>query len=311
MGIAINGTPAINGNLVGQVFNIQRYSTHDGPGIRTTVFLKGCPLRCFWCQNPESQLMQPVLMFRSDKCKSCARCVEICPHKANSIADGLITIDRKRCKTCGVCAEPGACLSWTRKIEGKDMTIDEVMKAVVSDYSLYQNSGGGLTVSGGDCEMQPEFVIELLKSAHENLINTCVEISGAFNWEIVKRITDHADYVLYDLKCMDDKKHKEGTGISNKQVLENAKKLVKEHKKVYFRTPLIPGFNDSLENVEATARFIRDELGLNPAKHLELLAYNNLGEDKYLRLGEGCERPCYQRQSDAYIDKLKKIVMSI
>lgn len=302
---------AKNGDLVGQVFNIQRFSTHDGPGIRTTVFLKGCPLRCFWCQNPESQSLQPVLMFREDKCTTCGRCIEACPNEAVSIVDDRLEIDRELCQACGACAEPGACLAGTRKIEGKSMTVNEVMKQVVSDYSIYQNSGGGITVSGGDCEAQPEFTAELLKAAHKELINTCVEISGAFRWETVKMITDHADYILYDLKCMDDKRHKEGTGVSNKHILENAKNLVGENKRIQFRTPLIPGFNDSPEDIEATARFIRDELGLAPADHLELLAYNNLGEDKYLRLGKGDTRPAYQRQSGEYVKQLKEIVASV
>lgn len=300
-----------DGELIGQVYNIQRYSTHDGPGIRTTVFLKGCPLRCFWCQNPESQKMQPVLMFRQDKCTACGRCITRCPNQANSIADAQLIIDREACKSCGTCAQPGVCLAGTRKIEGQAMTVSEVMKKVISDYGVYQNSGGGLTVSGGDCETQPEFTTALLKNAHENLINTCVEITGAFPWATVKGITDHADYILYDLKCMDDEKHKEGTGVSNKLILENAKNLVKENKRMFFRTPLIPGFNDDIENIAATAKFIRHELGLSPALHLELLAYNNLGEDKYSRLGDEENRPCYERQSDEYLKQLKEIIASI
>jgi len=299
------------GGLVGQVFNIQRYSIHDGPGIRTTVFLKGCPLRCFWCQNPESQSMHPVLLFRKDKCTLCGRCIPVCSKGANSIVDGQLVIDRKLCTACGACAKPGVCLAGTRKIEGQSMTIDEVMKHIVSDYNLFQNSGGGLTVSGGDCEAQPDFTVGLLKAAHENLINTCVEITGAFPWETVKRITDHADYILYDLKCMDDKRHKEGTGVSNKRILENAKNLVKEKKKIHFRVPLIPGFNDSPEDIKATALFIREELGLNPSDHLELLAYNNLGEDKYIRLGAEDKRPSYERQSNEYVKELNEIIASV
>ena len=166
-------------------------------------------------------------------------------------------------------------------------------------------------MSGGDCEAQPEFTAALLQAAHEELINTCVEISGAFPWNTVKMITDHADYILYDLKCIDDKKHQEGTGVSNKHILENAKNLVREGKQIHFRTPLIPDFNDSREDIEATARFIREELGLNPARHLELLAYNNLGEDKYLRLGNEDKRPSYQRQANEYVRELNEIIASI
>jgi pyruvate formate lyase activating enzyme len=184
------------------------------------------------------------------------------------------------------------------------------MDQVTSDYSLYQNSGGGLTVSGGDCALQPEFTAALLKAAHNNVINTCVEISGAFPWETVKMVTDDADYVYYDLKCMDDRKHKEGTRVSNKLVLDNAKKLVEANKRMLFRIPLIPGFNDSREDIEATARFIRDELGLNPAEHLELLAYNNLGEEKYIRIGVDDPRR-NKRQPDEYVNELNEIVASI
>lgn len=220
-------------------------------------------------------------------------------------------IDRNLCTACGACTKPGVCLTGTRKIEGKTMTVNEVIAQVVSDYSLYQNSGGGITVSGGDCEAQPEFTAALLQAAHKNLIHTCVEISGAFPWETVQKITDHADFILYDLKCMDDQKHKEGTGVSNKHILENAKNLVRQNKRIYFRTPLIPGYNDSTEDIAATARFIREELGLSPADHLELLAYNNLGEDKYLRLGNEDMRPNYQRQSPEYVKQLKAVIASI
>lgn len=296
-------------NLIGQVFNIQRYSTHDGPGIRTTVFLKGCPLRCKWCQNPESQSLHPVLMFRADECTSCGRCIDACPNKANSIVDGKLVIDWERCTACGACTSPAVCLSMTRKVEGKPMTVEEVMKQVSSDYNLYLNSGGGLTISGGDCAVQPEFTAALLKKAQEEGINTCVEITGAYPWERVQQITEDADYVYYDLKCMDDEKHKEGTGVSNRLILENARKLVEAKKQMLFRTPLIPGFNDDKENIEATASFIKNELGLSPSEHLELLAYNNLGEDKYLRLGFS-EPQRHARQSDKYLDELEELVMS-
>lgn len=302
---------AVNGALEGQVFNIQRFSTHDGPGVRTTVFLKGCSLRCLWCQNPESQSIKPVLMFRKDLCTACGRCIPVCPNQANSLVDGQLIVDRKRCKACGVCTKPGVCLVGARRIEGKTMTVDEVMAQVVKDYSIYQTSGGGLTLSGGECMVQPEFSAELLKAAHENFINTCVEITGAFPWKTVKKITDHTDYILYDLKCMDEEKHKKGTGVSNKYVLENAKKIVKEGKNIRFRTPLVPGYNDDPKNIEATARFIRDELGLNPAEYLELLPYNNLGEAKYSRMGKDDFCCPHQRQTEEYLQKLHDIIAAV
>lgn len=173
-------------HMIGQVFNIQKYSTHDGPGIRTTVFLKGCPLDCFWCQNPESKSIKPILLFREDKCTLCGRCIKACPNGANSIIDGKITIDRNLCTSCGACVE--ACLDPdVRKIEGKMMTVDQVISEVIKDYSLFRNSGGGITVSGGDCELQPDFTAALLETSRDEGINTCVEITGAFPWETVKK----------------------------------------------------------------------------------------------------------------------------
>lgn len=293
--------------LKGQVFNIQRYSTHDGPGIRTTVFLKGCPLSCFWCQNPESQNSQPELLVREEKCTLCGRCIEVCPTGANKMVDGNLLVDRDLCTACGNCVIP--CIPQGREIEGSAMTVDEVMKEVKKDIRLYINSGGGMTLSGGDCEAQPDFSEALLMASHEEGIDTAVEITGAFPWKIVKRITDNADFIYYDLKHMDDAKHKEGTGVSNKHVLENAKILAKEGKNIHFRTPLIPGYNDSKDHIKAVVNFIRDELHLNPAERLELLAYNELGENKYGRLGREHEAPIgYKRQSEEYFTELKEIV---
>lgn len=296
------------GKLVGQVFNIQRFSTHDGPGIRTTVFLKGCPLSCFWCQNPESQSRKTEIMFRQSACVSCGRCIPVCPYGANRFEDGVLLLDRELCQKCGKCV--AVCPQQGRSLQGQDMTVEEVMAVVKRDYLVYSNSQGGMTVSGGDCELQPEFTIALLKTAHEEGIHTAAEITGAFPWDTVKKITDQTDFILYDLKHMDNAKHKEGTGVPNALILENAKKLVEAKKKIIFRTPLIPGFNDSLENIEATARFVRF-LRLDPTKNLELLPYNNLGEEKYTRLDFEREHPHFKRQSDEYIKELKALCASI
>ena len=297
------------GETKGWVFNIQRYSTHDGPGIRTVVFLKGCPLHCFWCQNPESRSVKPVLMFKKDRCTRCGRCIAACPHQANSMVEGEVRIERSRCALCGACV--AACLAGARDIQGKIMTVQEIMDVVAKDIAIYDNSGGGITLSGGDCEMQPGFSVALLRAAHEEGINTAVEITGSFAWQTVKMITDHADYVLFDLKVMDEEKHKKGTGVSNALILENARNLVGEKKAILFRTPLIPGFNDGVEDIRAIARFVKYELGLNPAEHVRLLAYNNLGEEKYARMDYQGERPSYQRQSDAYIKELNESLAAV
>lgn len=297
------------GGLVGQVFNIQRYSTHDGPGIRTTVFLKGCPLRCFWCQNPESQSKQPVLMYKKHSCKLCGRCIKACVLGAIRIDGGELITERTICTTCGACVS--ACLAQARSIEGKTMTVNQVMTEVMKDFLIYMNSGGGMTLSGGDCEMQPEFAAALLETAQQQGIHTAVEITGAFPWETVKKVVAYADVILYDLKCMDETQHKEGTGISNMRILENAKNLVREKKEIYFRMPLIPSFNDSREVVEAVARFVRDDMGLSPADYLELLAYNNLGENKYACIDYEGVHPQYRRQSEEYIKELNALCASI
>ena len=298
-----------NAELVGQVFNIQRYSTHDGPGVRTTVFLKGCPLRCYWCQNPESQSLKPVLMIKKDRCTGCGRCVQACPQKANYIADGAVATNRSLCTVCGRCVS--ACLNNVRSVEGEPMTVKQVIHKVRRDYNLFCNSGGGMTISGGACEMQPEFTINLLKAAHDDGIRTAVEMEGAFPWETVRAIAEHCDFIMYDLKHMDKEKHIMGTKVSNERILDNAKHLVKMGKKLQFRTPLIPGFNDSLESVAAIAHFIRNELGLSPVEYHELLGYNNLGEDKYERLDMPGICPKNKRQSEEYLAELNAIRESI
>lgn len=296
---------AYEADLVGQVFNIQRYSTHDGPGVRTTVFLKGCPLRCYWCQNPESQSLKPVLMIKKDRCTGCGRCIKVCPQNANRLENGIVITDRSLCTVCGCCVT--ACLNKVRTVEGKPMTVKQVIDVVKRDYNLYVNSGGGLTISGGACEMQSEFTINLLKAAHDEGIRTAVEMEGAFPWETIKAIAEHCDYILYDLKHMDDEKHKQGTKVSNVKILDNAKRLVQMGKEIKFRTPLIPGYNDSKESIAAISGFIRNELGLSPSECHELLGYNNLGEDKYERLDMQGICPKNKRQSEEYLAELNAI----
>lgn len=300
---------AYNPDLVGQVFNIQRFSTHDGPGIRTTVFLKGCPLRCYWCQNPESQSLKPVIMLKRDRCTLCGRCISRCPQGANSIVDGKMVILREKCTGCGKCVK--ACFNKARTLEGEPMTVEQVIDTVVRDYDLFANSGGGMTVSGGACEMQCEFTVNLLKAAHENGIKTAVEMEGAFPWSVVGAIAEHCDFIMFDLKQMNEEKHIQGTKVSNRLILENAKNLIKLGKDVLFRTPLIPGFNDSAEDITAICRFIREELKLSPAEHHELLPYNNLGEEKYRRLDMDGICPENKRQSDDYIAMLNAIRTSM
>jgi len=266
--------------IVGCVFNIERFAIRDGPGIRTTVFLKGCPLKCLWCANPESMSAAPQLFYLENLCTRCYRCVEACPNKATTKArDGAIKIDRSLCQACGKCVE--ACPNKAREISGKLMTVEEVLEEVKKDALFYQNSGGGVTFSGGEPTHQPEFLWHLLKGSQESGIHTALDTSGFVKPEILKRVLEHTNLVLYDIKHMDPAKHKELTGVDNRLILENAKMIASMGKPMIIRVPLIPGNNDSKENIKALAEFMLS-LGL---KRVDLLPYHSLGKIKYYRLG--------------------------
>lgn len=265
----------------GVVFNIQHYAIHDGPGIRTTVFLKGCPLRCLWCQNPESQDLKPVIFFNAEKCTGCGMCIEACPENAIRIVDDKSATDRGRCKGSGKCAE--VCPNEARSLMGRIMSGAEVFEDVNADALFYQNSGGGVTLSGGDPVAQPAFSIDILKRCRNAGIHTAVETCGFAKWETLKSILEYVDLVLYDIKHMDPVKHKAFTKVSNERILDNAKRIRMELElPMLARIPVIPGYNDSLEALKAAAQFIAREL--EPSVSVNLLPYHRLGETKYERL---------------------------
>lgn len=297
-----------NPEISGIISNIQRYSVHDGPGIRTTVFLKGCPLRCFWCQNPETQDLNPVLMVNVTLCTHCGRCIPSCKKQAiyrEEVTNRVIT-NRSICTGCGACVS--SCVAAARKISGEGTTVGEVMEIVLRDYNTFKKSKGGLTLSGGEATMQPEFAAELLKAGKEEWLHTAIETCGLASSETLLAVTEYADLVLFDLKMMDPKRHQEGTRAKNDIILDNAKLLVQEKRNVLFRTPLIPGFNDNPEDVVATKRFVADELGLDPAKHIELLKYNTLGEGKYDNLGRAAENMHGSPQPDDFFEVLNGLL---
>jgi len=268
-----------NSELKGVVFDIQRYSIHDGPGIRTSVFLKGCPLRCFWCQNPESQMMVPQVLFYKDKCTNCGRCVEVCPTGASGLSDMSSEVDRDKCIGCGKCVE--VCPNEARRITGRYMTTDEVVSEVMKDVKFYRKSGGGVTLSGGEPLFQPEFALEILQKCKSMGLHTVLETCGLAPWSTMEKLLAYVDYVLYDIKHLDTRKHRKGTKRSNELILENAK-MVSVCKPMKVRIPLIPAFNDSPDDIRAIARFVKSELD---SAEMELLAYNKMGESKYERLG--------------------------
>ncbi len=284
----------------GWIFDIQRYSINDGPGIRTTVFFKGCPLHCLWCDNPESQSRFPQLFFFDALCVQCYRCVPVCPNKAISVGpDGSVLTDRSLCRGCGACTE--ACLANARVISGKLMTVDEVMEVVMKDSLFYRNSGGGMTASGGEATAQPEFLIELLKRCRENGIHTALDTTGYVPWETFQRILEYTDLVLYDIKHMDPAAHRKLTGVDNALILENARRIARMGKAMWIRFPLIPGCNDDETNLRATGAFVRD-LGL---RQIDILPYHRLGTGKYHRLGREYPLPQARSYHEDEIEKIK------
>ena len=262
----------------GTIFNIQRYSIHDGPGIRTTVFLKGCGLRCFWCQNPESQRIKPEIFLNRDNCTSCGRCVTVCPTGASTLSDRSSTIDRSKCIGCGKCAE--ACPNVARTLVGRYSTVDEIMQEVIRDKKFYKNSGGGVTLSGGEPAAQPKFALSIMQSCKEAGLHTALDTCGYASWSSMEKLLEYTDLVLYDIKCMEPRKHYDATGKFNKLILENAKRIAR-YKPMRVRVPVVPNFNDSPEEVKAIAHFVKAELG---SVDIDLLPYNKLGESKYERL---------------------------
>lgn len=265
--------------LTGIIFNIQKYSIHDGPGIRTTVFLKGCSLRCQWCHNPEGQSPEPELALWPSRClKECHECVSVCDRLALSKNDSLLSLDKDKCNLCGKCAE--VCPSRAVEIAGRQLSVAEVMEEVEKDLMFHDESGGGVTFSGGEPLMQPEFLQALLQESKKRGIHTVVDTCGFVEPDVLGKISEKVDLFLYDLKGMDDQKHRQFTGGSNKIVLENLKKLDKEGKEVIVRIPVIPGVNDDEKDIEEILELLRS---LKNIHRLSLLPYHDLGKEKYKR----------------------------
>jgi pyruvate formate lyase activating enzyme len=306
--------------LTGRVYDIQGFSVQDGPGIRTTVFLKGCPLSCPWCHSPESQAFYPQLSWIFMRClgtAKCGKCLSVCPKGA--ITPGkmtqqavtgediqLVRIDRKICDNCGLCAR--ACYSNALYICGKDYTVEELMERVCKDIPFYEHSGGGVTISGGEALSQPEFTLAVMKSLKQRGINTALDTTGYANYKHIEAVLPYTDLFLYDLKHMDSAEHKRAVGVPNGLILENARKIAADGGKLQIRIPVIPSFNDSEENIRTTGNFCQD-LG-NAVTSIQLLPYHTLGTVKYQRIDE--ERLVLEAEppSDAKIQTLKCILES-
>jgi pyruvate formate lyase activating enzyme len=267
--------------LTGWVFNIQHYSLHDGPGIRTTVFLMGCPLRCLWCSNPESQQLKPQILVENASCIRCDECLKTCSEGAIHVnEDGIRQIQTVRCTLCGECIEE--CYAGSLELVGQEMTVAEVLAEVEADQLFYDRSGGGMTLSGGDPIMQNGFSRALLRGAKALGIHTTMETSGHTTWKAWEFILPHLDLVLYDVKETALELHRQFTGVSNDLILENLKRLAKSDVSVIVRRPVIPGDNDSADSIHALGRLVRD---LGNVEEIDLLPYHNFGRGKYAQLG--------------------------
>ena len=262
----------------GTILRIERYSIHNGPGIRTTLFLKGCPLRCAWCHSPESQAIDPEFMPLPDRCIRCGACSGACPHHAVSPAADASVLAPPECETCGACAD--ACPSGARELVGYRMRVDDVVRLLERDRVFFEESGGGITVSGGEPLLQPEFLLELVESCADAGIHVAVDTCGLADTDSLLEVARHAGLFLFDLKLMDDDRHRALTGASNARILSNLERLAAVHRRIVVRLPLVPGLNDDDDNVRSLGAFVAS-LGLT---RIDVLPYHRAGIAKYHRL---------------------------
>jgi pyruvate formate lyase activating enzyme len=270
--------------MKGIIFDTQNYAIYDGPGIRTLIFLKGCPLRCVWCQNPESHKLQPQISYFEEKCVRCEQCVEACPNDALQLLDNKIQRDESLCVVCGSCVD--ACPNEVMEVIGEQKSVKELVEIALRDKPFYDNSGGGITISGGEPTMQYEFLIELLKAMKEQDIHTAIETCGYFKEDLLLSLVEYTDLFLFDFKQMNSSIHKEYTGVPNEMILSNFQLLhsMIGSDRIIPRIPLIPGINIAEENLDAIASFLKQ---INYQGSVHLMPYNKLTKTKYEKLGMG------------------------
>jgi pyruvate formate lyase activating enzyme len=300
--------------VTGIVFNIQRFSVHDGPGIRTTVFLKGCSLHCFWCHNPEGIRSKPEIQYYPERCIGCGACIEACEYGAQVIEDGVHAYLRDKCTLCGACVDN--CFSGALEMTGEELTVDDVMREVLADRAFYQNSGGGMTLSGGEPMLQKAFTKALLERAKAEGVHTAIETCGNYAWSDLEELLPLVDMVMMDIKHMDSEVHRAATGAPNTRILAIAERLMATDKPVWFRTPVIPTINDTREAIADIAAFVRHLADLRaeqangadvPAPTLDLLRFHRLAADKYRSLDLGYKASELEAPSLEYMNELRDL----
>jgi pyruvate formate lyase activating enzyme len=291
-----NSMQAANLDTVGLVFDLDTFAVHDGPGIRLAVYLKGCPLHCQWCHSPESQRPEPELILARERCVGCGACVAVCPQGAQRLEDGQRTLDRALCRACGRCVE--VCVSGALALRGYSMQAREVVERAQRLQPFFAHSGGGVTLTGGEVTMQPDFAEAVLAGCQAAGIHTALETTGACSWSVLERLAAHADLLLYDLKLMNDSAHRRWVGASNRQILENAARLAGYN--VQIRVPLIPGITDTDANMGAIVQFMR-AAGL---RSIALLPYNAAAGAKY----EWLDQPYQIEGTPQSLEELERLL---
>jgi pyruvate formate lyase activating enzyme len=288
----------------GVVFDIQRFAIHDGYGIRTLVFMKGCPLRCAWCSNPESQKTTAEIMFHGEKCIECGCCIEACPF--GELLRENWPVDNEQCYGCGSCVD--VCYAGARQLVGKWMSVQEVLQIVEKDRVFYRQSGGGVTVGGGEPTMQAGFVSELLSKCRAAGIHTALETCGYASWNRFSSVLEYTDLLLFDLKHMDTELHRQRTGVGNEVIIENAVRAAEVVKEMIVRLPLIPDFNDSTDHVHELGRFIQQKLPR--VKRVDLLPYHSMGASKMKKLGRTYSLDALRTPTESEIGRTVEILRS-
>lgn len=293
--------------MEGFVFNIQRFSIHDGPGIRTTVFMKGCSLRCFWCHNPEGIRLEPEIQVFPERCIGCNACLAACTHGAHTNEGGQRSFYRERCQGCGTCVE--TCYAGALVLTGRRMTVDEVISEVLRDRPFYETSGGGVTLSGGEPLVQRDFARAILERCRAEGLHTALETAGNCRWEDLAVVLEFSDLILMDIKLMDPARHRQATGVGNERILANARRLVQAGQPVIFRVPVVPTVNDSAEDIAAIADFVHslaaESRGAPPT--LELLPFHRMAGSKYQSLGLDYRAAELEPSSKEYMTELEAI----